>query len=365
MSAAGDTFIFSDAALVLGNRRFSTTTAETKAATHKPRRMTQTDDSTERWTFTVVMPVLNARRYLKEIIPPLLDALARVDGELVVMDNGSTDGSFAWLLANAEGARVESAPDLSIGGLRNAGARLGSGRVLSFVDSDCLVPPDYFERIRDVMVDSGAEAVGSDYTLPDDARWIESDWDALNRLRVHPDGQPVTWLPSGNFACLREAFDEVGGYDEQLVTGEDTELCLRLRNAGSTVWGSDDIAVQHLGNPKSLRAFYRKQWWHALGMFGTARREWFDRPTLLTIIHIVATAIGLVLLATLGGWTAAALLAGLTFLSPVLAVGFRIVQSRRPRSLVRALLLFHLYLDARAGALATILLGRSKRRSWP
>ena len=324
--------------------------------------MTPTDDAAEPKTFTVVMPAFNALHYLERTMPPLLAALERVDGELVVMDNGSTDGSLEWLRANATGARVESAPDLSIGALRNAGVQLGTGRILSFVDADCVVPLDYFERIGEVFESSGAEAVGSDYTLPDDPLWIESDWDALNRMRIDPEGGAVIWLPAGNFACRRDAFESVGGFDEGLVTGEDTELCLRLRAAGSTIWGSDRIASKHLGNPKSLPAFYRKQRWHALGMFGTARREWLDRPTLLTFAHIVATALGVVALVVPGGWTGVALLVGLTLFAPAMAVGFRMLQSRRPRSLLRALVLFHLYLDARAAALVAILLGRPHRR---
>jgi len=325
--------------------------------------MTPTGEPHREPSFTVVMPVFNARRYLPLTIPPLLEAIRGAEAHLVVMDNGSTDGSLEWLRENAGEAQVHDAPDLTIGALRNRGAEQGTNAVLSFIDADCVVPPDYFDRIRDVLHSSGAESVGCTYALPDDPLWIEEDWQALNEVGGGRENGPVEWVPAGNFACMRSAFEAVGGFDEALVTGEDAELCLRLRQAGFTVWQSWRIEAKHLGNPKTLTGFFRKQRWHALGMFGTARRQLLDKPTILMFVHLFATMAGIVAMIVFGGWAGLGLLITLTLLAPAIAVLFRRIHSFRPRSVPRALLLFHLYLDARIAALWRILTGRARLRS--
>jgi len=321
------------------------------------------DNSSAQPAFTVVVPTFNALHYLRRTIPPIVDALGHVEGELIVIDNGSDDGSVAWLREHVPSARVESVPGVSIGALRNFGAELGSGELISFVDSDCVVGPDYFLRILEVLGETGAVAAGSDYALPDDPLWVEMDWQALNDQRGGTLEGPVHDLPSGNFACRRAAFEAVGGYDESLETGEDAELCLRLVKNGGTIWHSKRIEAKHLGNPKSLRGFYGKQRWHGLGMFGTARAQRFDKPTLLLFVHILANLVGIACAVVLNGMIGVGLFALLTFVAPAIAVAYRMASSNRPRSILRALLLFHIYLDARVAALWAITLGKVMPRT--
>ena len=92
------------------------------------------------------MPVYEARRFLESSLPPLL----RIDDprllEVIVVDDGSSDGSGEF--AAELGARVlASGGRLGPSAARNVGAAEARGEVLLFVDSDVVLHDDAFERI--------------------------------------------------------------------------------------------------------------------------------------------------------------------------------------------------------------------------
>ena len=306
---------------------------------------------------TVVVPAFNALGFLRQTIPALADAIRRHgDAELVVADNGSADDTIAWLAQHARTSRVLRMPGVTISALRNAGARAGTGTLIAFVDADCLVPDDYLVSADAAMQDPAIAACGSRYLLPDSPHWVERVW---QNLHEQPGQSNVIYLPAGNFVVRRTAFESVGGFREDLVTGEDADLGLRMTERGLITRSTPTVWVRHLGNPKSISAFYRKQRWHALGMFGTVRRNRIDRPVAMTLAHLL-----LLVSAVLG---AIALPAGrilaliLPWLVPVVTVVFRWWHGGLVRgAFLRAVLLYQAYYLARIAALFRIILSRGR-----
>jgi glycosyltransferase involved in cell wall biosynthesis len=95
---------------------------------------------------SVVLPVLNGMRYLPRTAPTVLAAARRAGGvEIKYVDNGSTDGTLAFLESLAPNeVTVRRSDGSSIGALRNFGARSARGQYLSFIDADCEIPETYF-----------------------------------------------------------------------------------------------------------------------------------------------------------------------------------------------------------------------------
>jgi GT2 family glycosyltransferase len=309
---------------------------------------------------TAVVPVLNAERFLEPCLGSITAAMAgarHCEVDLVVVDNGSTDGSMEVLRERwSRHGRIIEAPGVSVGAVRNRGAREAGGDVLAFIDADCVVGPDYFDRAAAVLEETGASATGSSYSLPSEPHWIERSWHRLHQVEEHG---PVQYLNAGNFLVRREVFEAVGGFDETLSTGEDAELGLRLVKAGHTIHADESVRAVHLGNPKSLGHFFRKQRWHGLGMFGTFRQEWRDLPVIATFTHLAATLAALVVLALAPlSWTSVAVAGFLFFVTPVTAVLFRASRIRRLPS-PASVLLYHLYFAARLAALSLIIRGRA------
>ena len=185
--------------------------------------------------------------------------------ELIFVDNGSKDGSHEFLLQQDCG-RVLQDPTAGVSKLRNLGASIAKGKYLSFIDSDCVVGPDYFQRLPQAFRECHCACTGSMVSIPDSPHWIEATWNGLHR-RSTPG--PVQYLNSGNVAVLRDAFDTVGGFDESLKTGEDAAFGLALRNVGFSVVEDLSLRAIHLGNPKTLREFFCKEVWRGQGALGT------------------------------------------------------------------------------------------------
>jgi hypothetical protein len=195
-------------------------------------------------------------------------------------------------------------------------------------------------------------------TVPANPRWIERAWHNL-----HYSGKPgyVSYINSGNFFVRRSAFAQVGGFREDLRTGEDAELGQRLIAAGFRLYSDPAVRAVHLDNPQTLRQFFRRSVWHGLGMFGTARRNVLDKPTLMMALHLVATAVGLSVALSPSGFGARniALFAVLQLAAPGLTVVYRMWSATRLQNPVPGALLYWLYYWARLYALGLILTGRT------
>lgn len=314
-------------------------------------------------SISVIVPIKNKARFLETCVGSILAAATRVDGvDVLLVDNMSTDGSAEILRREfSETASITQSTGRNAATVRNHGARRTSGSVVCFLDADCIVPLDYFSQIRAVFSKSWIAAAGCGVDLPTDGSWIERTWHALHFRGV--DGFR-SYVNSGNLALRRGVFESIGGFDESLETGEDANLGARLVVAGHPVFETRALQVLHIDNPATLRQFYRKEVWHALGMFGTTGFGHLDKPVLATALHLVLTigAASALLVAIarrspeLLAWGLALLL-----LVPTMTVAYRrILSSQKPR-LFAALVLYEVYFLARAAALIRLLAPRGGR----
>ncbi|MDQ6770673.1 MAG: glycosyltransferase [Gemmatimonadota bacterium] len=318
---------------------------------------------------TVVVPILNAARFLPQTIPQLLEA-ARNTGDVAVLcvDNGSTDGSHEYLKSLAGmGVQVQNlqrAPDAATRNLsaaaRNFAARETNGQFLSFLDADCVVGKNYFNEALAVLASTGAAATGCETAIPSEPHWIEATWHDLHYVGRERE---VHYLNSANFFISRQAFEHVGGFRDDLPSGADAEIGQRLTSAGYRIHESPAVGVVHLGNPKSVREFYRRNVWHATGMLGTVNWHQIDKPTAMMTAQLLATIGGLVtLFAGPFSLPYRIIIAVLLQLAvPGVTVGYRASQTGRATHLVEGIGLYWLYYCARLNALALLAFGRGHR----
>lgn len=179
---------------------------------------------------SVILPVRNGMPWLDVQMRALADQQCEEPWEVVVADNGSTDGSTE--LAQTWADRVDgfSVIDASAvpgaPGARNAGVRAAEGNLLAFCDADDAVKAGWLAHCVDALEHADVVAGVFDF------------W-SLNARPESPPSAAATrqlgFLPAGltaNLAVRRIAFEDVGGFNEELLLGDDIDLCWRLQLRG-------------------------------------------------------------------------------------------------------------------------------------
>lgn len=174
---------------------------------------------------SVVIPVLNGSEGLRRTIERLqhCDLPADVSLEIIVSDDGSTDGSPD--LASSLGAVVVLGDHAGPSAARNRGAQAATGDILMFLDSGDEPRPAW---LRELVIPFSDPLVGAS-TCSADIHDLEAGTTATYTLTRF--GRPRIVALSGCFALRKSLFDEVGGYDRVLRFGENSDICERVEAA--------------------------------------------------------------------------------------------------------------------------------------
>lgn len=212
-------------------------------------------------SISVVVPMYNEARHIGRTLQSARLA-ARAAGlvcELIVVDNGSTDQGPQ--IARGLGAQVLSLPGLTIGALRNRGAAVASGEWLAFIDADIELPPNGLNLLIDLESSGLADVLALDLHTPAQAPWFARAWQRRTLRPTSHTLQAMQWLPSANLLLRRERFLASGGFNEDLRTGEDKDLTLRLAQAGARLMSVNECTALHWGYEGSWREWIGKELW--------------------------------------------------------------------------------------------------------
>ena len=213
---------------------------------------------------SVVLPLYNAARVVDEQLGALAGQSYPGAWELIVADNGSTDGGRAMVERWRDRVPNLQVIDASIrrgaAAARNLGARAAAGDGLAFCDADDVVASGWLAALARALHDHDFVAGACDHELLNPG--ATANWHA----RSFETGLPVTmgFLPyasSANMALSREAFFEVGGFDEGFAVvgaaGEDIDLSWRLQLSGHRLH-FEPAALVYYRHRHQLREVWRQ-----------------------------------------------------------------------------------------------------------
>ena len=250
--------------------------------------------------------IVIATRNGASTIADQLAALAAQDysgpTEVVVADNGSTDGTAArareWS-TRLEGLTVVDASEgRGISFARNTGARAAQGDVVLFCDDDDVAAPDWVRAMVDAL--EAYDFVGGTVELESLNRPLGIEPEVPSVLEVHTDRGSPPYAIGANVGVRRAVFEAIGGYDEDFAGGgDDADICWRARLAGYRVGFAPDAVVPRRLRP-SLRAVAR-QFYSYGQMAALLRRKhaehWPPRPIRHAVKDWATTVAGVVTLA--------------------------------------------------------------------
>ena len=234
---------------------------------------------------SVIIPTFNEEKVIASTIAKLKSALT-LEHEVIVSDSMSKDKTMEIARKYADSVVILSGPGkLTIAKNRNNGARSARGEFLVFLDSDCVINDvdnslrrclSNFEKDKNLMAITGGLRVFPEYETRADRIFF-----GLTNLVERLDNNVLhRGEAAGKFQMIRrEAFEKLGGFREDLVTREDSDMFLRLSKIGRTFF-DPAITVFHQGRrahamgwPKLLSIWMVNTVWVAL--FNKAvTKEW-------------------------------------------------------------------------------------------
>lgn len=217
-------------------------------------------------TIDVVIPTWNGLHLLEPCCRSLWDTTAPGEIRIVVVDNGSTDGSVEWLRARQSEGRLVAlfnAGNEGFAKATNRGIRESAGDVL-LLNNDIVALPGWLAPLKEALAADPRVAAAGSLLLYPGRRLIQHAGVLVGRidgnmkvyhpwqrrlLETVPEARQTRSLKAVTAACLllrRTALDQVGLLDETFVNGyEDVDLCLRLHEAGWTLVYRGDSVLEH------------------------------------------------------------------------------------------------------------------------
>ena len=262
------------------------------------------------------MPVLNEELFLENAVQTILSQDYPGEKEIVLALGPSRDKSneIAARIARIDSrVRLIENPERDIPAGLNRAFDASRHPVVIRVDAHSELTPDYTRRGVEALRDTGAanvggvmRAAGTSPVQSAIARGYNSPF-GLGGGAYHGDGTPAPAESAYLGIFRREAVDAVGGYDPDILRGEDWELNLRIRRAGFTVWFEPALGVTYWPRANFgdlAKQFFATGTWRAVLVrrYGRANPWRFFMPGTLVVLLALSLIVLTLQIATVLPW---------------------------------------------------------------
>jgi O-antigen biosynthesis protein len=241
---------------------------------------------------SVIIVNYNVKHFLEQCLFSVQAALTNVTGEVLVIDNNSTDNSIEYLQPKFPAVRfMANAENIGFGKACNQGLHVAKGKYILFLNPDTIVPEDCFEKciqFLEPLPHAGALGIrmvdGSGKFLKESKRSFPGPLTSLYKLfglaRIFPNSKifsryhlghldekkthEIDVLAGAFLLVKKEVLDKTKGFDETFfMYGEDVDLSYRIQKAGYKNFYFSDSSIIHFkgestkkGSMNYVRMFY-------------------------------------------------------------------------------------------------------------
>jgi len=207
--------------------------------------------------YSIIIPTVNEEK----LLPALLDSLnndnlkLEYDYEIIVSDSGSLDKTIEIAKSKCDKLLCHETGEIkTIAAGRSKGAKFSSGSILLFINADVRIDiEEFFKATESRFVDSNYVAMTCNIkSCPELERPIDKIFSSILNLYFSFINYLGIGMARGECQLIRkDIYEKVGGYNEELVAGEDFELFTRIRRHGKIFFDSKLVVYE------SPRRYYK------------------------------------------------------------------------------------------------------------
>ena len=200
---------------------------------------------------SVIIPVRNRPDDIAACLQTLKELAYSDDKlEIIVVDDASTDQT-PDVVSRFPVRLIPLKQHKQAAYCRNLAARHARGDILAFIDSDCLAGSAWLRELVPAFKDTQLGALGGvvdsyfNENGLDRYEKVKSSLSVSSWFKRSQKNDPFFYLPACNLLVRRRLFLEIGGFKEELVVGEDVDLCWRIRKRGYQIEYRPEGRVYH------------------------------------------------------------------------------------------------------------------------
>lgn len=238
--------------------------------------------------FSIIVPVYNRPKEVQELLESLSQQTSK-NFEAVIVEDGSTVKCDNIVEEYKDKIQIKYffKPNSGRSLTRNYGMERAAGDYLVFFDSDCIIPPQYFETVTRELESNYTDCYGgpdraheSFTTLQKAISHSMTSFLTTGGIRGGKKGLEKFTPRTFNMGFSKEVYQRVGGFKDMF--GEDIDLSLRIREAGFTTRLLTDAYVYHKRRV-SLKSFFRQ-----VNTFGRARIDLYrQHNSSMKLVHML------------------------------------------------------------------------------
>lgn len=209
---------------------------------------------------SVVLLAYNHLDYTKQCVESLFRYTGDVGYELITVDNGSTDGTWAYFESLPNRKRIKFSENIGVDKAVNCGFKYAEGKYTLNLSNDIVLTANWLKNLVMCMESDDRIAMAVPVCgFSSNGQQVNLGYDSLERMQqiaqLHNQSNPNRWeerLKLVTYTCLfrSDALKAIGGFDEDFNPGayDDDAISFRLRRMGRRLMLATDTYVHHFGS---------------------------------------------------------------------------------------------------------------------